>query len=311
MISVVVPIFNEAPSLNQLNNELVKAFKKLDLKYEIIFVNDGSTDKTSENLENLYKKDKERVKVIEFLRNFGKADALKAGFKQAKGEIIVTIDSDLQDDPAELPKLIKKLDQGYDLVSGWKMNRQDRLIKRASSRVFNLVNKFVFKLNLNDFNCGFKAYKARVAKQLDLYGELHRFIPVMVATAGYQVAEVPVKHRPRKHGQSKYGPIRFLHGFFDFLTVLFITRFRLRPLHLFGNIGLSLFSLGFLGGVYLVYIKIFLNQLIGQRPLLLLSALLMIIGVQIGVTGLLAELVATVLNKNKPSYTIKKKMIGK
>lgn len=309
MISVVIPVFNEAASLNELYSQLSKTLKKLKQSYEIIMVNDGSTDESQKVLEKLYQKDKSHLRVIEFARNFGKADALKAGFRLAKGDIIATLDSDLQDDPAELPKLIKKLKEGNDLVSGWKVKRQDQMLKRVSSRWFNYINRLVFQIKLNDFNCGFKVYKAEVAKGLNLYGELHRFIPVMVAAKGYRIAEVEVNHRKRKHGQSKYGLIRFLHGFFDFLTVLFITRFKLRPLHLFGYIGMGFFVFGFLGGVYLTFLKFGLNQMIGQRPLLLLSVMLMIIGVQIGVTGLVAELVATTINQDKPSYTIKKKLL--
>lgn len=310
MISVVVPVYNEAPSLNQLYKELIKALKKLKQSYEIIFVNDGSTDESQLQIDKIYKNDQKHVVGIEFGNNFGKADALHAGFQQAKGDIIVTLDGDLQDDPKEINKFISKINQGYDLVSGWKKKRYDSLFKNSSSRIFNFVTKRVSGINLHDFNCGYKAYKSKLAKDLNLYGELHRFIPVLAKNSGYKVTEIPIRHRRRQYGKSKYGAARFLHGFFDLITVLFITRYKLRPLHLFGYIGLSFFALGFAGGLYLTGLKFIKHVLIGQRPLLLLSVMLMIMGVQIGVMGLVGELIATTIDKkNKPEYRMKKRLI--
>ena len=309
MISIVIPVYNEALSLSQLYQELIKVLKKLRVKFEIIFVNDGSTDETQTVIENIYKKNPKQVIVIEFGNNFGKADALQAGFIEAKGEVIITLDGDLQDDPEEIPKFIDQINQGFDLVVGWKKKRYDSFFKNNSSRIFNLVTRLISKVKLHDFNCGYKAYRSKVAKSLNIYGELHRFIPVLAAAKGYKIAEVPVRHKKRQHGKSKYGAIRFLHGFFDLITVMFITRFRLRPLHLFGYLGVSFFSFGFIGGLYLTWLKLFRQEMIGQRPLLLLSVMLMIMGVQIGVMGLVGEQIATTINrKNQSGYLISKKL---
>jgi len=309
MISIVIPVYNEAQSISKLYQELRLVLRKLKKTYEIIWVNDGSTDETQLEIEKIYKKDPEHVINIEFGSNFGKADALHAGFQAAKGNTIITLDGDLQDDPKEIAKFLVKLNQGFDLVVGWKQKRQDSLIKNTSSRIFNFITNRISKIELHDFNCGYKAYQAEMAKKLNLYGELHRFIPVMVAASGYRVTEIPVKHRKRKYGKSKYGVIRFLHGFFDLITVMFITKFRLRPLHLFGYLGVIFFSLGFTGGLYLTWLKVIKNELIGQRPLLLLSIMLMIMGVQIGVMGLVGEQIAATINKkSQPGYMIKKQL---
>jgi len=307
MISIVIPVYNEAQSISKLYDELGLVLRKLKKAYEIIWVNDGSTDETQLEIKKIYKKDPKHVICIEFGSNFGKADALHAGFQAAKGKTIITLDGDLQDDPKEMAKFLVKLNQGFDLVVGWKQKRQDSLIKNTSSRVFNSATNRFSKIKLHDFNCGYKAYRAEIAKKLNLYGELHRFIPVMVAANGHRVTEIPIRHRKRKYGKSKYGAIRFLHGFFDLITVVFITKFKLRPLHLFGYLGVSFFSLGFIGGLYLTGLKLFRNELIGQRPLLLLSVMLMIMGVQIGVMGLVGEQIATTINKkSQPGYIIKK-----
>jgi glycosyltransferase involved in cell wall biosynthesis len=225
-------------------------------------------------------------------RNFGKAAALGAGFAQARGEVIVTIDGDLQDDPAEIPKLLAKLDEGFDLVSGWKTKRRDPLRRRIPSRTFNAVTGWVSGVRLHDMNCGLKAYRAEVVRGLRLYGELHRFIPVLADHRGYRIAEVPVNHRPREHGRSRYGLERYLRGFFDLLTVSFIGRYRQRPLHLFGGLGLALSFAGFGILVYLTVDKA-LGHAIGGRPLLILGVLLVVVGIQIFSLGLITELITS------------------
>lgn len=309
-ISLVIPAFNEAASLPKLYKELVLELEKLESDYEIIFVDDGSRDNTQKVLEQLFQKNKDHVKVIQFRNNFGKAAALRAGFEMATGDIIITLDADLQDDPAEIGRFIKKIDEGFDLVSGWKQNRQDSFIKNNTSKIFNFVTNLISRKKLHDFNCGFKAYRVEVAKGLNLYGELHRYIPVIAASQGYKVTETQISHRKREFGKTKYGQIRFIHGFLDLITVLFITKFRARPLHLFGYLGLGFFTLGFLIGIYLTFIKFIGHQSIGNRPLLLFSVMLMIMGVQIGVTGLVGEHITTLIHKRDPNYVIKS-VLGK
>lgn len=305
MISIVIPVFNEAENIKPLYEEIVPVLKALNRDFEIIFVNDGSRDKTQEETENIFERDPKHVRGIQFRNNFGKAAALHAGFQLAKGEIIITLDGDLQDDPHELPKFLTKINEGYDLVSGWKNNRKDSFVKNSTSKIFNAATTCISKAKLHDFNCGFKAYRVEVAKGLNLYGELHRYIPVIAAAQGYRVTEVRVEHRKRKVGRSKYNGLRFIHGFLDLITVLFITRFRARPLHLFGYLGLGSFSLGFLFALYLTWVKFFGHQAIGERPLLIFSVMLMIMGVQTGVIGLVGEQITTMIHKSEPSYVIK------
>lgn len=305
-LSIIIPAFNEAESLLRLYEELVGVLKALTTDYEIIFVNDGSRDNTQTVIENLYSKDKGHIRGIQFLNNFGKAAALRAGFDIATGEIIITLDADLQDDPTEIPKFIQKIEDGYDLVSGWKVNRKDSFIKNNTSRIFNVATRYFSQVKLHDFNCGFKAYRQEIVKGLNIYGELHRYIPVIAGAQGYSIAEIPVNHRQREFGKTKYGHLRFIHGFLDLATVLFITRYRVRPLHLFGYLGLGFFSLGSLIGLYLTLVKIITHQSIGDRPLLLLSVMLMIMGVQIGATGLVGEQITSLIHKTDHNYIIKK-----
>ncbi|HZC28832.1 MAG TPA: glycosyltransferase family 2 protein, partial [Gaiellaceae bacterium] len=236
MISVVVPVHDEERSVALLYDELRSALEPLDTQWEAIFVDDGSTDGTFAALTRLHAS-AENVRVVRLRRNFGKAAALVAGFDQAGGEVVVTIDGDLQDDPAEIPRLLAKLDEGFDLVSGWKTRRRDRLSRRLLSRLFNAVTSRFSGVRLHDMNCGLKAYRADVVHGLRLYGELHRFIPVLAHYRGFRVAELPVNHRPREHGRSRYGMERYVRGFLDLLTVSFIGRYRYRPLHLFGGLG--------------------------------------------------------------------------
>ena len=291
MISVVVPLYNEERSIALLYGELQAALEPLAASWEAVFVDDGSSDGSFAALTRLHA-EHANVRVVRLRRNFGKAAALAAGFAQAAGEVIVTIDADLQDDPAEIPRLLAKLDEGFDVVSGWKARRRDPLRRRVLSRIFNAVTGRLAGVRLHDMNCGLKAYRGDVAKGLRLYGELHRFIPVLAHYAGYRVGELPVNHRPRGHGRSRYGLERYVRGFFDFLTVSFLSRYRYRPLHLFGSLGLTL-GLGGLGVlVYLTALKL-TGEAIGHRPLLILGVLLVVVGLQFFSLGLISELVTS------------------
>ena len=291
MISVVVPVHDEEHSVEPLFGELRAALDPLGTEWEVLFVDDGSTDGTFGALTRLH--DREAgVRIVRLRRNFGKATALAAGFAQAAGDVVVTIDGDLQDDPAEIPRLLTKLDEGFDLVSGWKTRRRDPLRRRIVSRVFNGVTGRISGLRLHDLNCGLKAYRAEVLRGLRLYGELHRFIPVLAHYRGFRVAEVPVNHRPRGHGRSRYGMERYLRGFFDLLTVTFMGRYRYRPLHLFGGLGLLLGGVGFAVLAYLTVVKL-MGHAIGQRPLLTLGVLLVVVGIQLFSLGLVGELVTS------------------
>ena len=291
MISVVVPVHNEERSVALLYDELRSALEPLGTSWETIFVDDGSTDGTFAALTRLHN-ETENVRVVRLRRNFGKAAALVAGFDQARGDTVVTIDGDLQDDPAEIPRLLAKLDEGFDLVSGWKAHRRDPLSRRVLSRIFNRVTGAFSGVHLHDMNCGLKAYRADVVHGLRLYGELHRFIPVLAHYRGFRIAELPVNHRPREHGRSRYGVERYLRGFLDLLTVSFIGRYRHRPLHLFGGLGLILGTLGTITLVYLTVLKV-LGHAIGERPLLMLGVLLLVIGMQFFSLGLISEMITS------------------
>jgi dolichol-phosphate mannosyltransferase len=291
VISVVVPVFNEERSVALLYEELQAALDPLDEPWEALYVDDGSTDDTFGALTRLHARS-DNVRVIRLRRNFGKAAALAAGFAQASGDTIVTIDGDLQDDPAEIPRLLAKLAEGFDLVSGWKTRRRDPVTRRVPSRIFNWTASRIAGVRLHDMNCGLKAYRAEVVHGLTLYGELHRFIPVLAHERGYRVGELPVNHRPREHGRSRYGLERYLRGFLDLLTVTFIGRYRQRPLHLFGGLGLGLALVGFVVLVYLTIVKL-TGHAIGERPLLTLGVLLVVVGLQFFSLGLLGELVTS------------------
>jgi len=287
-ISVIIPVYNEVESLEQLYKELRTELKGYD--YELLFIDDGSNDGSFALLQKLGIDD-HRVKVVKFRTNYGKAAALQCGFRRVTGEVVFTMDADLQDSPTEIRHFIQKLDEGYDLVTGWKRKRFDPLGKRLASRFFNFVTSLFFGLKLHDFNCGFKAYRREVVKELDIYGELHRYIPVLAAARGFKISEMEVEHRPRIHGKSKYGGERFLRGFFDLLTVKLITDYSRSPLYLFGGIG-SIFTIaGVLTGLYLSYLKLFLGMPLGNRPLLFMSILLIMVGLQFFSIGLIGELI--------------------
>jgi len=288
-ISVVVPVHDEERTVALLLDELRSALEPLDREWEAIFVDDGSTDGTFSALTRLHAQADE-VRVVRLRRNFGKAAALMAGFSQAEGDVVVTIDGDLQDDPAEIPRLLAKLEEGFDLVSGWKAKRRDPWLRRVLSRIFNFAAGRMSGLRLHDMNCGLKAYRAEVVHGLRLYGELHRFIPVLAHYRGYRIGELPVNHRPRDHGRSRYGPERYLRGFLDLLSVSFLGRYGHRPLHLFGGLGLLLGAGGTGVLVYLTVLKA-AGEAIGRRPLLILGVLLVVVGIQLFSLGLLSEMI--------------------
>lgn len=298
-LSIVIPVYNESGNIAPFGEEVISHASHLGIGYEIIFVNDGSRDSTQNELIALQKKHPKIISVVEFRTNLGKAAAYMSGFAQSAGERIITLDGDGQDDPAEIPRLLATLDNGFELVVGWKKDRRDSFIKNITSKFFNAVTGCISPVKLHDYNCGLKAYTKEAANDLSLYGELHRYIPVLLSRRGYAVTEMPVHHRKRISGKSKYGPIRFINGFLDLFTVVSLTQFRSRPMHLFGYIGSLFFGAGFLAGAYLTFIKFIFGQSIGDRPLLLFSVMLMIMGVQIGISGLLGEyLVVSSHNKD-------------
>ena len=293
-VSLIIPIYNEEGSLLELYAAIKKAVRSF---HEIIFINDGSSDNSLNLMKELVTTD-QRVKVISFRRNLGKAMALNRGFEKAEGDIIVTLDGDLQDDPENIPLLIEKINEGYDLVVGWKKKRNDPKNKTIPSKFFNFFVKSISKINLHDFNSGLKVMKKDVAKELILYGELHRFIPVLAYQLGFKVTELPITHYPRKFGVSKYGWDRFFKGFFDFLTVIFIDKFSQRPLHFFGLIGSVGILIGFVLGIYLSVLH-FEGIAISRRPLLILSVLLIVAGLQMLSIGLIAEIIIRKSNSSK------------
>ena len=295
-LSFIIPILNEQDSLSELYDEILQNCVSYD--YEIIFIDDGSSDNSFGVMQQLAAKD-EKVKVIKFRRNFGKAAALQLGFTIASGEIVFTLDGDLQDNPVEIPHFIEKINEGYDLVSGWKRKRHDPLYKTLPSKLFNFVTAKTFRLKLKDYNCGFKAYRHPLEKELTLYGEMHRYIPVLAHSLGYKVGEIAVTHRPRKYGKSKYGKERYLRGFFDLLTVKMITQYSKSPLYLFGRIGVASTLIGIIIGIYLAVLKLFYGQPLSNRPLLLLGILLIIGGLQFISLGLISELIVNRFRQGK------------
>jgi glycosyltransferase involved in cell wall biosynthesis len=309
-VSVVVPVFNEEGNLVELHRRLTDVLTSLAMPYEFVFVDDGSTDGTWNLIRTLSATD-EHIVALRHRRNFGKALALANGFAVAKGEAIITMDGDLQDDPDELPRFIDELDNSYDLVSGWKQRRQDPLGKTAPSRVFNWTVRKVSGVQLHDFNCGFKGYRREVTQTIRLYGELHRFTPVLAAAEGFRIKELPVKHHPRTWGTSKYGWSRLVKGFLDLLTVAFLTKYKQRPMHLFGLPGLLSLTLGVIIGLFLTFQRLVEDKAIGTRPLLMLAVLLVVIGAQFFGLGLLGEFLAH--GSNAPKTDVRRslrEMIG-
>ena len=303
MLSVVVPVYNEAESLSTLGRELAEALGPLG-DSEILFVDDGSRDGSWAEIRAMAKADP-RVKGLRFRRNFGKAAALSAGFEAANGDVCLTLDADLQDDPAEIGKFLEALDGGFDVVSGWKQVRHDPWHKVWPSRVFNAMASAITGCRLHDHNCGFKAYRRAVLDEVGLlYGERHRFIPVLAHAKGFQVGEVVINHRPRRFGISKYGVSRFLKGFLDLLSVRFLTHYGRRPLHLLGGVGLFLVAIGGLGLVYHAIAWLTGDQPIGPRPLFVYSSTALGVGVQLLSLGVLAELVTSYNIRPRDTYSI-------
>jgi glycosyltransferase involved in cell wall biosynthesis len=290
-VSIVIPLYNEKDSLKELTERVISQLKLLKKKYEIIFIDDGSRDGSFDILLEL-KKQYTEIRIIRFRKNFGKSAALSEGFKRANGEMVITMDADLQDDPAEIPGFIKKLESGLDLVSGWKKKRHDPISKTVPSKLFNLATRILTGIKIHDFNCGIKAYRKAVIKAIPVYGELHRYLPVLAHWQGFKVGEIIVQHHARKFGKTKFGFRRFLSGFFDLLTVLFITRYGQKPLHLFGFVGLLSMFLGFSISLYLTILW-FQGHGIGQRPLLFLGVLLVIVGVQSFTLGFIGEMLTS------------------
>ena len=289
-ISVVVPLFNEAESLEPLHKELKQALREIP-DHEIIYINDGSTDGSREVLAGLQAGDPS-VRVVNFRRNFGKSAALDAAFGRVRGRFVVTLDADLQDDPVEILPMVSMLEnQDLDLVSGWKKVRRDPLSKRLPSRLFNRATRMVSGLKIHDFNCGLKAYRADVVRALRVHGELHRYIPAMAHWAGFRVGEKVVNHRERRYGITKFGASRFLHGFLDLLTVMFLNRYVTNPLHFFGFLGVAVFGVGVVLNIYLL-VEWLRTHAIGGRPLLFLAVMMVIVGIQFISFGLLGEMIA-------------------
>lgn len=303
--SAVIPLYNEAQSLEELCVRLTQTLAALTDRFELIFVDDGSTDDSFAVLQGLHGRDS-RVRAIRFRRNFGKSTALSAGFKKARGKIIITLDADLQDLPEEIPSLLTKLAQGYDLVSGWKKKRKDSLIRKIASRLFNRVTSFFTGVQLHDFNCGLKCYRRELVEELSLYGELHRYIPAIANWKGFRVGEVKVGHHPRMHGVSKFGSERYLRGLFDLLTVIMLTKYPEKPLHFFGLLGTILSLSGLAINLYMAVLRIS-GKWISNRPLLLLGILLLILGVQFIFFGLMGELIVFSSQREK-SYTVKEQL---
>ena len=295
-VTIVIPVYNEEESISSLYTEIKSSLKNFP-EHEIIFINDGSKDTSIHKISTLVDNDS-TVTLIDLYSNSGKADALNEGFKAAKGEIIISMDADLQDDPAEISNLVNKINEGWDLVSGWKVDRKDPITKRWPSKLFNAIMRYVTNVKIHDFNCGLKAYKNKVVKALDLYGGMHRYTPALAAQKGFSVTEIPVNHRPRKFGVTKYGGSRIFHGFYDLLTVMFLGKYLSRPLHFFGTIGLILLSLGFVINVYLT-LGWFNGVWIGNRPIFFLGILLLIVGVQFFSMGLIGELITKTAHRNK------------
>jgi len=288
-LSVVVPAYNEAASLPELVERIEASVAPLELSLEILIVDDGSSDDTATVLRDLASRHA-AVTGIRFSRNFGKAAALSAGFQHARGGLVVTMDADLQDDPVEIPRLLDKLAEGYDLVSGWKQQRKDSLVKNWTSRLFNLVTSWAVGLRLHDYNCGLKAYRREALASVRLYGELHRFIPAQVHRGGFRVTELPVRHHARRHGVTKYGSARFINGLLDLLTLLFLTSRGTSPLHLFGRLGVACGVIG--GGILTWFLGWWLTgHGLRIRPLMLLGVTFVLMAIQFMSLGLLAELV--------------------
>src|SRR5262245_30079223 len=290
-ISVVIPLLNERPTLEPLCHRLANVLREMADRHEIIFVDDGSTDNSVEVLRRLSRLNTD-VGYIRFRRNFGKSAALAAGICASKYSLVATMDADLQDVPEELPKIVQKLQEGYDLVSGWRYQRHDKWTRRVASRMYNWVTSRLTGVRLHDINCGFKCYRKEVLNEVMIYGERHRYIPVLASYRGFRLGEVQINHASRMHGDSRYGLGRVFGGFFSLLTVILMTRYTNKPLHFFGMLGFILAGLGSVIDAYLILSRVFFKQWLSNRPLLIIGTMLMIVGVQLIIFGLLAEMIA-------------------
>lgn len=306
-LSIVIPVCNEEGNIPELYERLSHTLHKTATPYEIIFIEDGSTDNTFLYLAKLHQRDK-LVRVIKFRRNSGKAAALAAGFANAQGEIIITLDGDLQDEPELLPQFINKINAGYDLVCGWRKPRIDSVKKRFPSLIFNTLTILLSGVRIHDFNCGYKAYRREVIKKLPLYGGLYRYLPLLVHWQGYKVTEIRVRHHPRKSGCTKYSSKRLLYGVFDFVTIIFLYRYLTHPLHLFGQFGgiLTLAGLGI--NIYIANLKIRYGNIQHREPLLILGVFLTVVGIQFISTGLLGEMITNIRQQREPLYSIERKL---
>lgn len=303
-LSFIIPAKNEEESVEILYREIIDVASKVKKTYEIIFIDDGSTDNTYELLKIINKIDN-RVKIVKLRGNCGKSAALQTGFNQAKGEIVFTLDADLQDNPKEIPTFLQKIEEGYDLVSGWKKTRHDpSLSKVLPSRIVNFLASRLTGVKIHDTNCGFKAYKREVIENLNLYGELYRFIPIIAAKQNFKVGEVIVDHRARKYGKTKFGWSRGIKGLLDLLTIIYLTSFIKRPGHFFGTLGITSFSLGVVIGLYITYLRLTTGTIQDRQPLLFLGVLLMIIGIQLVSLGLLGEMITYWRQKDNPDKII-------
>ena len=305
LLSFVIPVFDEEATLRDLHDGIVEAAERMGRGFEIVFVDDGSGDSSPAVLRDLCRKDP-HTRAILLAVNRGKAAALDIGFRHVRGDVVITMDADLQDDPAEIERFVETLEEGYDLVSGWKSVRRDPWHKTIPSKLFNAVVRLSCGVPLHDVNCGFKAYSRRAVRELSLYGELHRFVPVFVANAGGRVTEIPVAHQPRRHGRSKYGLRRLPKGLFDLLTVVLTTRYLKRPMHFFGWLGLLSSSVGGLMLSYLAVLWVLGVRPIGNRPLLFYGLLLVVVGVQLFSLGLLGELINKFSHRNDPGIMLEK-----
>ena len=311
-ISVVVPVLNEEETIPSLHQRLSEALEHTGRSYEIIVIDDGSTDRSFEILKTLQAGD-EHLRVVRFRRNYGQTAAFAAGFDRAQGDVVITIDADLQNDPADIPALLAKLDEGYDVVSGWRANRQDRFLdRRLPSIVANGLIRWATGVHIHDYGCSLKAYRREVLADVQLYGELHRFLPALAQAAGARVTEIPVTHYPRRFGKSKYGLSRTLKVMLDILVVRFLMSYSTRPIHIFGLLGLLSFLAGAVLLGYLAVVRLLLLQPIAERPLLLFAILLTMLGVQLVTTGLLAELTTRTYyeSQGKSIYTVREELGG-
>ena len=290
-ISVVIPVYNEVDSIPRLYKELSDVLSNFDW-YEILFIDDGSSDGSDEVIKKIIETNS-KINLIQFHRNYGKSAALAEGFKYADGDYVITMDSDLQDDPGEIPNLIKKLEEGYDLVSGWKKDRKDPISKKLPSKLFNFITRLFTGVKIHDFNCGLKIYQKSVIKTLELYGGRHRYIPAMAGQKKFKVSEIIVNHRPRIHGKTKYGGSRLFHGLFDLISILFLSKYTQSPMYFFGKVGLLTFLFGIGIETYVIYLKYFLGEPFAKHmALLMLGILIIVIGIQFFSIGLVGEMIA-------------------